>query len=387
MDEGLFRLAVTILLAVLVGIVADYIHSPPKAQQQLTAVLEMLARQKANASVAVSPGSIYRAARSSPRVMQVDTSRMLFDRDEHTFMLVADLDLKSRHPSKFLWSSILRKGMLRRQGNGSYAVEWTLQHTLESRIAYKNRSMELSELVQYGHVLMGFCDITGLVFKVTADEKRANVLLRYAIADGDGHSIKPFKSEWATVKDGLVWVGSTGKEWNDWDPATGKEYIKHRNTLWVKTIEESGRITNYDWSAVYTALRTATNTTFPGYLWHEAVLWDPRLARWLFLPRRASPVKPYRPDTDQHMGTNVLISTSEDFSDIAVHHIGPVEPEWGFSSLRKIPGTDAQYVALKTFEVGDETHSKLVRFNLDGLYEEVADLPGVKYEGLEFIEE
>jgi hypothetical protein len=36
--------------------------------------------------------------------------------------------------------------------------------------------------------------------------------------------------------------------------------------------------------------------------------------------------------------------------------------------------------------VDDETHSKIVRFNLEGLYEEVAQLPGVKYEGLEFLD-
>lgn len=268
---------------------------------------------------------------------------MLFDRRSHKFAIVADLDQNSRHPDKFSWISYYREGTLDLQVNGSYAVDWTAQHTLESRIAYKNRSMELSELVQFGHVLLGFCDITGLVFKLTVTEKDANVFLRYAIADGNGHATKPFKSEWATIKDGLLWVGSTGKEWNDWDPKTGKEVIKHRNTQWVKTIEESGRITNYDWSAVYTALRTATNTTFPGYLWNEAVLWDPRLGRWLFLPRRASSEMPYRSDTDMHLGTNILMSTSEDFSDIVVHTIGPFEPEWGFSSLRKIPGTDAQY--------------------------------------------
>jgi soluble calcium-activated nucleotidase 1 len=268
---------------------------------------------------------------------------MIFTRTSHRFAIVADLDVFSRDKKKFKWISYYKEGTLDLQSNSSYTVAWGAQHTLESHIAYKNRSMELSELVQYGHVLLGFCDITGLVFKLTVgDPSGANVLLRYAIADGNGHHTKPFKSEWATVKDGLLWVGSTGKEWNDWDPVSGKEVIRHHNTQWVKTIEESGRITNYDWRAVYTALRTATNTTFPGYLWNEAVFWDPRLGRWLFLPRRASTELPYRPDTDMHMGTNILISTSEDFSDIVVYTIGPFEPDWGFSSIRKIPGTDAQ---------------------------------------------
>ena len=30
----------------------------------------------------------------------------------------------------------------------------------------KNRSMELSELVKFQHWQLGFCDITGLVFKI-----------------------------------------------------------------------------------------------------------------------------------------------------------------------------------------------------------------------------
>jgi hypothetical protein len=43
-------------------------------------------------------------------------------------------------------------------------------------------------------------------------------------------------------------------------------------------------------------------------------------------------------------------------------------------------------LALKTFEVDDEAHSKLVWFDLDGHYEEISQLPDVKYEGLEFLD-
>ncbi len=92
---------------------------------------------------------------------------------------------------------------------------------------------------------------------------------------------------------------------------------------------------SYDWSANYLALRQATNTTFPGYLSHEAVTWHPGtslcmhiiycnaqfhlvcmfglivttnttllvvlatccmhtgLRKWLFLPRKASNITPY----------------------------------------------------------------------------------------------
>jgi len=36
------------------------------------------------------------------------------------------------------------------------------------------------------------------------------VVGRWAIADGDGHKAKPFKMEWATTKDGLLFLGSSG---------------------------------------------------------------------------------------------------------------------------------------------------------------------------------
>ena len=51
---------------------------------------------------------------------------------------------------------------------------------------------------------------------------------------------KPMKIEWATVKDDLVWIGSNGKEWTN--EKTGK--VIHQNTLWVKTINANGKISN-----------------------------------------------------------------------------------------------------------------------------------------------
>ena len=101
--------------------------------------------------------------------------------------------------------------------------------------ATKNRSMELSELVWFRHRLLAMCDYTGLIFKITPGF--SHVFQRYAIADGEmlatsmaildsrradsarvrapgnGDEPKPFKGEWATVKDGVLWVGSVGKEW------------------------------------------------------------------------------------------------------------------------------------------------------------------------------
>ena len=49
-------------------------------------------------------------------------------------------------------------------------------------------------------------------------ENYRKVFQRWAIADGDGDEAKPFKTEWATIKDGKLWIGSIGFEWSlRWD--------------------------------------------------------------------------------------------------------------------------------------------------------------------------
>lgn len=90
-------------------------------------------------------------------------------------------------------------------------LSWEAVTTLRTHTATKNRSMELSELVRFRHLLFGMCDYTGLVFKIRA--KDGAVFQRNAIADGNGEEPKPFKTEWATVKDGQLYVGSVGKAW------------------------------------------------------------------------------------------------------------------------------------------------------------------------------
>ena len=57
----------------------------------------------------------------------------------------------------------------------------------------------------------------------------------------------------------------------------------------------------------------------------------------MFLPRKVSSVM-YDPDTDIFKGGNLLILASEDFTDISYLRVGPEEPLYGFSSLKKIPG-------------------------------------------------
>jgi hypothetical protein len=73
---------------------------------------------------------------------------------------------------------------------------------------------------------------------------------RWAIADGDGHKAKPFKMEWATTKDGLLYLGSSGLPWV-LDDGT----VAHEDPMWVKTIDAHGTVRNIDWRPVYVRVR------------------------------------------------------------------------------------------------------------------------------------
>lgn len=67
-----------------------------------------------------------------------------------------------------------------------------------------------------------------------------------------------------------------------------------------------------DWTDRYIAMRDAAGYGTPGYLLHETAIWNPFLAKWHFLPRRASKAE-YSEEEDEKMGTNLLISTGPTF--------------------------------------------------------------------------
>jgi soluble calcium-activated nucleotidase 1 len=171
-------------------------------------------------------------------------------------------------------------------------------------------------------------------------------------------------------------------------PFAAEGEVLHRNSEWVKTVDRNGQIRNIDWGPIYNSLRTATNTSSPGYLWHEAFYFEPRHRQWIVLPRKAS-TSLYHPDADETMGTNLLLIASDDFSHIDVRRVGPLESDYGFTSVRKLPGTDNIFMALKVKELKGATHSKLCVFDLDGrLYLDNGfyDVGDIKYEGLEFLD-
>jgi len=305
-------------------------------------------------------------------------------RTEYEFALVADLDLSSRDPNEFKWHSYLKKGVLKRHPNGNYSISWTDTITLTSQTATNNRSMELSELIKYQGSLLSVCDYTGIVYKISAE---GQVFQRHALADGNGQESKPFKAEWATLKDDLLYIGSIGKEWT----RDGK--ILHFNPQWVKVIDSCGYVKNQDWGIRYNFLRNVTNTTYPGYLIHEAVAWDSVNRNWIFLPRRASTLEAYSPQAEENHGSNLLIIVDEEFKQATVKSIGPLQPQWGFTSLKLVPETN-ELMAVKVREINEGsksfTETKITIFDRDGNFKLESDpwlsvSDGIKYEGLEFL--
>eukprot|EP01130_Rhizamoeba_saxonica_P004659 TRINITY_DN1893_c0_g1_i2.p1 TRINITY_DN1893_c0_g1~~TRINITY_DN1893_c0_g1_i2.p1 ORF type:complete len:224 (-),score=53.34 TRINITY_DN1893_c0_g1_i2:310-981(-) len=221
------------------------------------------------------------------------------------------------------------------------------------------------------------CDITGIIYKISDDAK---VFQRWAIADGDGNEPKPMKMEWATVKDGVLYVGSTGMEW----VTDGK--IVHYNPEWIKTVDTCGHVVNINWRKNYYALRKKLNATYPSYMINEAIEWHPTLRKWIVLPRKVS-YEPYNDALDETKGSNILLIADEHFKTIDVVKIGDIEPEYGFTSIAIVPGT-SDILAIKVREVGDEVHTKITCFDLEGKFKldsgPFVSVSNLKYEGITF---
>jgi len=144
----------------------------------------------------------------------------------------------------------LKKGRLVRVSQRAerelFTISFDEELVLSSSTATRNRSMELSEMVRYNRNLIAFCDYSGIAYKI--DPVTGKTFQRWAIADGNGDEAKPFKGEWATVKDDQVWLGSIGFEWYG-----SKGEILHRNAEWVKIVDGGGTVRNLNWHPVYQA--------------------------------------------------------------------------------------------------------------------------------------
>ena len=303
--------------------------------------------------------------------------------------VVADLDKNSKSNDTVHFTSLFTRGRIEYKTMSSYSISWSEPEVFSTKMNEGGRGFELSELTWFRGKLYTFDDRTGIVYQLhnfrggplnTMHADPAHIIM-----EGDGHSGKGQKNEWATVKDDFMYVGSIGKEYTD-----NEGNIINSNNFWVARIGPTGHLDHLDWSYNYELMRKSLHCEYPGYLIHEAIRWSRELRKWIILPRRVS-YEPYNDTLDERKGSNVILIASEDFKEIDVRRIGTITPERGFSSFTFVPSThDFILIALKSMEnEAAQTQSSFITiFDLDGhVYLEESLLPGqgVKYEGVELL--
>ncbi|XP_050069982.1 apyrase [Anopheles maculipalpis] len=296
--------------------------------------------------------------------------------------IIADLDTNSA-VKKNQWGSYYLKGYLSFiPSKRSITVSWDdgEPKALQSGFSLKGRGMELSELVVFNGKLLTFDDRTGLVYEIEGEKVLPWVLL----IDGDGRTTKGFKSEWATVKDQVLYVGSMGKEWT-----TSAGDFETNDPMYVKAVTIHGEVYHLNWINNYKAIRKAIGIEWPGYMIHESGAWSEVHRRWFFLPRRCSRER-YNETRDEHMGCNFLISSDETFQGVRAIELkrNDVPSTHGYSSFKFLPtSNDEIIVALSTEELNGKTSSFISAFTIEGepLMVETRIHTEYKYEGLEFI--
>ncbi|KAG7388427.1 Soluble calcium-activated nucleotidase 1 [Phytophthora boehmeriae] len=319
--------------------------------------------------------------------------------DSFGIVIVADLDKKSKdeNSKKPLYVSYLMHATLKvtpgggsnsRQKRDSYAVTFGEEQKFTTAMNEAGRGFELSELAWFNGKLLSFDDRTGIVYRLKHFEsvsktKPLQAIPQHIVMEGDGLNGKGQKHEWATVKDGELYMGSVGKEFTD-----NSGTVIGDGNLWVAVMDRAGDVRHEDWTANFAAVRKALNCEWPGYVVHEAIEWSPVRRQWFILPRRVS-TEPYNDMEDEKRGSNKVVIASEDFSSIEVREVGKITPLRGFSSFKFVPRSDdTVIVAIKSLEVEDEQRqtSYITVFDVDGnvLLDET-EIPGQKkYEGVAF---
>lgn len=306
--------------------------------------------------------------------------------------IVTDLDQMSKIETaqKPQWRSYFKRGTIKRfrnQGQVSYDIQWEPDKEIVGVLGEEGRGMEFSELVTYQGKLLTVDDRTGVVFEITPELK---AIPRHILMEGNGETSKGQKNEWATEKDGLLYVGSFGKEYVNSDGT-----IKNKWNLWVSVIDKNGKVWHEDWTDKYEVLRKATDASWPGYMIHEAIEFDPINRRWVVLPRRVSSDM-YDEKTDERKGSNLVLILDEDFTRVERKFaVGPAIPLRGWSTFKFQPGSNNDViVAVKTEEEENKKtgvaaqRSFITVFRLSDGAElmEQTPIPGsYKFEGLEFL--
>nr|ABA12135.1 35 kDa putative salivary apyrase SP03 [Phlebotomus argentipes] len=294
------------------------------------------------------------------------------------FAVIADLDKDSIKDAGKQFTSIVKYGELRDNGE-NYDLTMKSQNLhYFTRFAYNGRGAELSELLNFNSKLFTVDDKTGIVFEV---KYGGNLIPWVILANGNSNKQEGMKAEWATRKGDKMYVGSTGLMWYN-------EKTKETNSdsMWVKEISRNGEVKSIDWHKQYEAVKKALGMT-NGFVWHEAVTWSSHKKLWVFLPRKCTAEK-YSRQIEETTGCNKIITANEDFTKVNAVSItdNKNDPASGFSSFKFIPGTNNEHIlAIKTIEKDGATATYAKVITLTGktlLSKKILD---TKNEGVEFM--
>ncbi|XP_040573817.1 soluble calcium-activated nucleotidase 1-like [Lepeophtheirus salmonis] len=291
--------------------------------------------------------------------------------------MIADLDAKAKKGND-TWYSFFKRGYLTNEGENKYSVKFD-DEVLEvrSKLSYKLKGMELSDLIVFNDELYSCDDKTGVISRLNITSTNVQPIPWVILSDGNGNEVKGFKCEWMTVKDDCLFVGGHGLKIN-----------QSKKTMYIKKISKEGEVEHISWVDQFEAIRKVIGITDPGYITHEAVNWSPINNKWFFLPRKAS-TEEFDEEKDEIKGTNFLIKMNGD--DIEVIRVGNTEeiesPSHGYSSFKFIPGSEEKHIlALKSEEHNGNTASYISVFDIMGkiLMPEI-QIADDKFEGIEFI--
>jgi soluble calcium-activated nucleotidase 1 len=314
------------------------------------------------------------------------------------FTAITDLDQLSavKGAKKPTFRSILLPGIITRDpASNTYSMKMEPTRQVTTAHNEAGRGAEFSELQIYNNRLLTFDDRTGDVFEILnkPSGKESFVVPRFVITEGDGDTDKGMKWEWATVKNGELYMGSMGKEYTNPDGS-----VANSNNLWVSVLNSHGEIRRMDWTQQFNFVREQLGATSPGYTINEAINWSPLLKKWIFAPRRVSSVA-YQDVLDEKRGSNKVVLVNEDFTQAQVVEVKMASKDGlhGFSSFAFIPNSNDRHVlALRSVEencAGDDLdvckqRSYFVIFDVttgEVLMDEVMIDDPMKFEGVEFV--
>jgi len=264
-------------------------------------------------------------------------------------LFISDQDEASKAEAG--WETKLASGVLRYHGDKgaeSYSLEMGAEATLLTTRGDKSgRGAEYSALELFDGKLLTMCDRTGncdeiaitddggLTIRPLTDASGSEVRFRM----GDGAKDKPLKVEWATPKDGKLFVGSTGKERTDDDGN-----VVHEGEMWCKWLSPTTySIEHVDTRPMYSALRAAAECEQgAGYMIHEGGRWSDIHGCWFFMPRKLSR-EPYDEVKDAAKCVNLMLACTEppaaDGSNVAMQECLDFRELRGCSDFLFVPGS------------------------------------------------